>query len=537
MIPCHRSRRRIVVAGDELAELGRAVVDRSAGLVQHVLESVLLVTQEPTEDEGLDELGVGGAGGDVGGDAGVALLLFVDGEVSVTENGRWAPRRSTSNSESRGAADEPTELRCTQATWLTSSALSIMRGALADHVSNISWITTNPGSSASARTGIGSRGHTDAHPDQAVLLVGQDRLDVGPRRDRDTRPVGGDLHAGAVAVEVPAVVRADEAAVLDPALREAGAAVRALVHRGVHGRVGLRPPGHVVVAEDAERVGLGADLAAVGDRVPVLPEGGDLADQHGGLLGLDSGKYYAAQSYWGERAPADRPARPTADRGAGGGARVVEWQLTILGGSHGEHDGTGRELESAARRGAGRGAEHRYRRRLRREAVRGRRCRRREGRAADRRPAPAPGRPPAPTSVDSTVRCSPTWLRASARSSVLPPRPRSRLSSPAPTWSSRVARSTLTRCWPPTISWSWCHSPPSGAPAPTPDVPPPSSPCRPSAAPSPAEGPLSGRRCRPADAWRNGPPVSTARRPVWPRCSGPARGVPGRSSTSRGWSP
>ena len=52
------------------------------------------------------------------------------------------PSRSTSTFAIRGALSVPTLLRWTKATWLTSSPLSMMRGAEACHSSINSWITT-----------------------------------------------------------------------------------------------------------------------------------------------------------------------------------------------------------------------------------------------------------------------------------------------------------------------------------------------------------------------------------------------------------
>src|SRR6185312_11325579 len=89
----------------------------------------------------------------------------------------------------------------------------------------------------------------------------------------------GDALAGTGRSERPAVVPADERAVLDPALAEPGAAVRALVDRRTDHAVSTAPQ-DVVLAQHARGAGDVGDVGRIGDGVPVLGEGGYLANEH-----------------------------------------------------------------------------------------------------------------------------------------------------------------------------------------------------------------------------------------------------------------
>ena len=95
-------------------------------------------------------------------------------------------------------------------------------------------------------------GLAEAHPDIAVARLGVERLRarVGDRLlERELR----DHHELAVAVVFPAVIAADDVAVVDPALRQLGGAVAAAVlERG--GQAVLVEEQHDLLAEQLERL-------------------------------------------------------------------------------------------------------------------------------------------------------------------------------------------------------------------------------------------------------------------------------------------
>jgi hypothetical protein len=273
-----------VVAGDPLTEQGVGVIDRGAGLVQHVEQAVVGVLQHAAEHQRIGQLGSGDAGGEVGGDPGVALLGVADlGHVAGGE---------------AHVEPVPLDLEVLQAGGGgRADAVAVDEGQMrgVERVVHDAWSRCGPclhqlvdhGEPGVLRLGqvrdVGPGG-ADADPDEAVAFAEQDGAQAGPGRDGQVGFVGRDLDAASGAVEPPPVVRAGQAAVGHPPLGQAGCPVGALVPRGPGRLTGRRSPGHVVLAEDAEGKGGRANLRAVGDRVPELPQGGDLTDEHGLLL-------------------------------------------------------------------------------------------------------------------------------------------------------------------------------------------------------------------------------------------------------------
>src|SRR6185503_8474071 len=89
--------------------------------------------------------------------------------------------------------------------------------------------------------------------DVSVAALAAVGLHARPGRDPRLRVVLRDAHAGAVAVVGPAVVAADDVAVIAEALRQPGRAVAAAIPQRGGPALGVEPQ-HDVLAEQSERL-------------------------------------------------------------------------------------------------------------------------------------------------------------------------------------------------------------------------------------------------------------------------------------------
>ena len=164
----------VVVAGDELAEQRVLVVDRRRRLVQHVGQPVG-VLERAAEHERLDQLGMGDPGDEVLGDAGVALLLLGTREMYETVNRRRVPvaldvevgEPRVGVGPDRGTMDEG---QVADVEGVVDAARRRRRPLLDQLVDE----------RVARVLELGQHGdplcrHADAHPHQAVALVGEDR--------------------------------------------------------------------------------------------------------------------------------------------------------------------------------------------------------------------------------------------------------------------------------------------------------------------------------------------------------------------------
>jgi hypothetical protein len=176
----------------------------------------------------------------------------------------------------RGALSVPTLLRWTNATWLTSRPLSMMRGVpLVHQLVNDDVAVVFAFGKRRDRVRRGA----DAQPDEPVPLGDVGGPNSRSGRHRKSWLVGRDLDAAPVTVVTPAVIRAGETVTDHPALREPPTAMRAHVH-GRGQRTRLVAPHRQPLAEELHGPRSGTDRCCVGDRVPVVPERRDVADEH-----------------------------------------------------------------------------------------------------------------------------------------------------------------------------------------------------------------------------------------------------------------
>ena len=119
--------------------------------------------------------------------------------------------------------------------------------------------------------------------ERPVAFGDQHRERARPRRDRHVVVLLGYARARAGGIEGPAVIGADDLALLEPALRQARRAMRAFVDGAAERTVGAAPD-NVVIAEQPDRTGLVGYVGGIGDRVPEFLEGRDFAHKHGILL-------------------------------------------------------------------------------------------------------------------------------------------------------------------------------------------------------------------------------------------------------------